>query len=304
MGRAFDLEVFAVVVVKFLQGFDEQIVHWKPNRATPIGIAAEQASGGLRGLVGDAADMVIDLDFIGMIEMKPGQSANTVRREEFVFVEHTGQHALELLAIDEREEAAHAVRRSLRHFDVFGDIRMIVYEPLHAALEAGQAIHDFRLQGFHGEKGNKAHHRTNLEVVLAAIRQAENVVVKAVLVVPQSHAVYTDVVHGMSDVDEMLEEFASHVFVSHVFFCEFQSNGEHVEAVHAHPTGAVGLLEMAARGKRGGTVEDSDVIEPQEAALENVGAVGVLAIHPPGEIQKQVMKDFFKESAVGDATAA
>ena len=181
---------------------------------------------------------------------------------------------------------------------------MIVYEPLHAALEAGQAIHDFRLQGFHGEKGNKAHHRTNLEVVLAAIRQAENVVVKTVLVVPQSHAVYTDVVHGMSDVDEMLEEFASHVFVSHVFFCEFQSNGEHVEAVHAHPTGAVGLLEMAARGKRGGTVEDSDVIEPEEAALENVGAVGILAIHPPGEVQKQFMKDFFEESAVGNATHA
>src|SRR5690349_8294996 len=102
MGGAFDFEVFAVVVMKLLQGFDEQIVHRKPNGAAPIGIPSEQTCGGFSGFIGDAADMVIDLDFIGMIEMKAGESANTVRREEFIFVEHACQHALELLAIDER----------------------------------------------------------------------------------------------------------------------------------------------------------------------------------------------------------
>src|SRR5689334_4610991 len=108
----------------------------------------------------------------------------------------------------------------------------------------------------------------------------------------------------MRDVDEMLEEFAGHVLVSHVFFSEFQSDGQHVEAIHAHPTGAVGLFEMAARGKRGGTIENSDVVESEEAALENVRAIGILAIHPPGEIQKQLVKNLFEEGAVGDTTDA
>src|SRR5690242_21272322 len=181
---------------------------------------------------------------------------------------------------------------------------MIVNEPLHAAFEAWQTLHDFRLERFHGEKWNGTHHRTDLEVVLAAVGEAENVVVKAVFVVPQSHTTLADVVHGMSNVDEVLEKFAGDIFVSHVFFCELQSDGQHVEAIHAHPTGAVRLLEMSARGKRGGTVENSDIVEPEETALEDVRAVGVLAIHPPGEVQKQLMKDFFEESAVGDATNA
>src|SRR5580765_5671898 len=59
---------------------------------------------------------------------------------------------------------------------------------------------------------------------------------------------------------------------------------------------------MAASRQRSGAIEDSDVIEPQKAALENIGAVRVLAIYPPGKIQKQFMKNLFKESTVADPT--
>src|SRR2546429_5012353 len=83
-------------------------------------------------------------------------------------------------------------------------------------------------------------------------------------------AVNADVVHGVRDVNEVLEEFARDVFVGHVFFREFQGDGQHIQAIHAHPTGAVGLLEMPAGGKWRGTVENTDVVEAQEAALENV----------------------------------
>jgi hypothetical protein len=52
--RTLHLEVLAVVVVKFLQRFDEQIVYGKPDGPAPIRVAAKEARGRFRRLVGDA----------------------------------------------------------------------------------------------------------------------------------------------------------------------------------------------------------------------------------------------------------
>src|SRR6266446_538687 len=98
----------------------------------------------------------------------------------------------------------------------------------------------------------------------------------------------------------MLEEFAGDVFVSRVLFRQLQSYGQHVQAIHTHPTGAVRLFEVASRGEWRGAVKDSDIVEAEKPALKNVCAVRILAVHPPGKIQQQLVKDFFEESAVGD----
>src|ERR1035438_6270103 len=50
MGGAFHFEIFAEIMVEFLQRFDQQIVPRKPDRSAPIRIAAEQAGGRFRGL--------------------------------------------------------------------------------------------------------------------------------------------------------------------------------------------------------------------------------------------------------------
>src|SRR5579859_1360185 len=181
---------------------------------------------------------------------------------------------------------------------------MIVDEPLHTALEAGQTVDDFRLESFDGEERNQADHGTDFEVVLLAVRKMQQVVVKAVFFVPERYAVGAEVIHGVSDVHEVFEELAGDVFVSGIFFREFEGDGEHVEAIHAHPAGSVGLLEVAACRKGRGAVEYSDVIEPQEAALKDIRALGIFPIDPPGEVEKQFVKNFFKESAVADATDA
>src|SRR5713226_10471243 len=97
----------------------------------------------------------------------------------------------------------------------------------------------------------------------------------------------------------MLEEFAGDIFVSRIFFGQFQSDCQHVQAIHAHPTGAVRLLEVPSRGEWRGTVKDSNVVEAEKSALKNVCSVGILAVHPPGKIQEQLVKDFFEESTVG-----
>jgi hypothetical protein len=47
---------------------------------------------------------------------------------------------------------------------------------------------------------------------------------------------------------------------------------------------------VAASGQRGAAIKDTDVIETEETALENVPAETVLAIHPPREVQQQFVK--------------
>ena len=55
---------------------------------------------------------------------------------------------------------------------------------------------------------------------------------------------------------------------------------------------------MAAGGQRCAAVEDADVVEAEEAALEDVVAVGVLAVDPPGEVEQQLVEDALQEGAV------
>ena len=59
-----------------------------------------------------------------------------------------------------------------------------------------------------------------------------------------------------------------------------------------------------AAGQRLAAVEDADVVEAQEAALENVPALRVLAIHPPGEVEQQLVEDALQEVAIGARRAA
>src|SRR5439155_24988883 len=67
--------------------------------------------------------------------------------------------------------------------------------------------------------------------------------------------------------------------------------------------GSVGLFDISASGQGGTAIEDSDIVQTQEAALENVHAAGILAIHPPGEVQQQLVKYALEEGAVSLAVA-
>src|SRR5256885_11680293 len=59
---------------------------------------------------------------------------------------------------------------------------------------------------------------------------------------------------------------------------------------------------MTTSGQRGAAVEDADIIEPQEAALEDVPAFGVLAVDPPGEVEHELVENALKELAVAFPT--
>src|SRR5579871_3491609 len=113
----------------------------------------------------------------------------------------------------------------------------------------------------------------------------QNVVVETVPLVPEGNSFAAEIVHGVRDVDEVLKEFAGDSFIRLVLSRQFESDRQHVEAIHPHPARAVRLLDVAAGGKWRGAVEDADIVETEESALENVHSLGILAIHPPREIE-------------------
>ena len=70
----------------------------------------------------------------------------------------------------------------------------------------------------------------------------------------------------------------------------------------AHPGRAVGLLEPLAVEQVGvAAVEDADVVHAQEAPLEGVAALDVLAVDPPGEVEQQLVEDLLEEVDVAPA---
>ena len=63
------------------------------------------------------------------------------------------------------------------------------------------------------------------------------------------------------------------------------------------------MFHESARGQRRAAIEDSDVIEAEKAALENIHPFGVFAVDPPGEIQQQLVKYPLEEIAIAFARA-
>ena len=53
-----------------------------------------------------------------------------------------------------------------------------------------------------------------------------------------------------------------------------------------------------AGGQRGAAVEHADVVQAEEAALEHVVARGILAVHPPGEVQQQPGESLLEKGQV------
>ena len=50
-------------------------------------------------------------------------------------------------------------------------------------------------------------------------------------------------------------------------------------------------------------IEDADVVEPEKSALKDVVPLFVFAVHPPGEIEHQLVEDPFEERAIADPAA-
>ena len=125
------------------------------------------------------------------------------------------------------------------------------------------------------------------------------VVVEAVGLVPQPLA--ADRVDRVDDGHEVLEELAGDVLVRLVHLRQLERDAEHGGAEEGHPRRAVGLGEVTAGGQRLAPVEHPDVVQTEEASGEEVLPVGILPVHPPGEVEQQLVEDALEERDVPPA---
>ena len=131
--------------------------------------------------------------------------------------------------------------------------------------------------------------------------QVEDVVEEAVLLVPERDSLATQIVECAGDVQEVLEELRRDVLVDAVLASQLEGDLHHLQAVEAHPGGPVGLRQVAAARQLGAAVEDADVVESEETALEDVVALAVLPIDPPREVQQELVEDALEERSVRGA---
>src|SRR5713101_7528120 len=120
---------------------------------------------------------------------------------------------------------------------MFVNIIPVVHEPLHASLKARQLIDKLRLENDNTEKGDQTYHRAYFEWDLRFVVVMQYIVVETILLIPQLQAICSQVIHRVCDKDEMLKELAGNIAIGRVFLRQFEGNGQHVQAVHAHPTG-------------------------------------------------------------------
>src|SRR6185437_14476781 len=50
------------------------------------------------------------------------------------------------------------------------------------------------------------------------------------------------------------------------------------------------------------TIEQADIVQPKEPALENVQSLRVFAVHPPGEVQQQLLENPLQELDIANTT--
>ena len=230
--------------------------------------------------------------------------AHAVVREELGLVEHPGQHAVEALLAQQGEQRIVGAVLVVPARDQAGEVGPVGEDPLDALVEVGQPRQDVGVQELDGEQRDEPDHRAHPQRLLRPAGDLQHVVVEAVRLVPEPGAAGADLaVDGAGDQQEMLEELDRHVLVDMVDQRDLDRHSHEVQRVDRGPGGAVRLVDVAALRQQAAAVEQRDVVEAEEAALEDVAVVGVLLVHPPGEVEDQLVEDAAQERRVGLAAA-
>src|SRR6202012_6225685 len=65
-----------------------------------------------------------------------------------------------------------------------------------------------------------------------------------------------------------------------------------------HPCGSVGLFQNAAVRQGLRAVENADVVKSEKTTREDLLAADIFTIHPPGEVDQQLVEHAFEECIV------
>ena len=111
--------------------------------------------------------------------------ADAVRRQELALVEHHVQHAPQLIAVENRQQAPLAPAWCPHAGHVLGQVGPVLDEPFETSAESVVPHQCFRLERLHGEQRNQADERSNLERGARVVGRVQHIVEESVLVVPE-----------------------------------------------------------------------------------------------------------------------
>src|SRR5258708_22444496 len=101
-GRMFHFEIASVIVVKSLQGFNDEVIYRKPDRPAPVGISPKHTRVTLTRSVFYLKLIAIFIKRIRILEVLSRQRANTKGRKKFTFIKHSFQQSFHPVAAKER----------------------------------------------------------------------------------------------------------------------------------------------------------------------------------------------------------
>ena len=193
---------------------------------------------------------------------------------------------------------------SFVNYLIINQFGSVIGKPFQTGFEIISVFECTQMKWQHRKKRRKPHQRPYFERNVLLIGQGQYVIEKAFLLVPCARPIVAHAVERLGDIDKMLKKLGRHFFVGFVVLGQFQGHFEHIEAIHGHPSRAVGLFQMPAAWNGRTAVENPNIVQPQKAAFKNVFALRVLPIDPPREVQRQFMKSLFEKNNVALAFVA
>ena len=228
------------------------------------------------------------------------QGAQPVRGQELALVEQLGEQPFQLGGRGHRQQQPPAgpLAAQLRGLGQLAGVpdALVPQEPHELLVHGHRVLQHVAVDDPGGQRGDDPDHGPDLDRDGVAGRGDQPVVEQPVALVPQAL-----LIQGPPDAGEMLQELHHQVLrLAAAGPGQGAGDGEHRQRVGAHPAGGVGLLQGVA-GRQVGAVDRADVVQAEEAALEDVVAPGVFPVHPPGEVDQELVEDPGQEVEVAAA---
>ena len=176
---------------------------------------------------------------------------------------------------------------------------LLLQEPREVLVHGQRLVQHVAVEDRGGQHRDDPDHGVHLDRDAVPGRGHQPVIKQPVGLVPQALFV-----QGGADAGEMLQELQYQILPWLLLRLagpvQHGRDRAQRQRVGAHPAGGIGLFQGVAGGQVG-TVDRADVVQAEEAALEHVVAVGVLPVHPPGEVDQQLGEDPGQETEVAAA---
>ena len=218
--------------------------------------------------------------------------------EELILVKHALQDLLQSILADDGQQNTVALSSlsDTGHVSLC-QIASILDEPVDSLLERRKFVDQLWFQSDGRIQRDQTHKRSHRKLLNPGAAPRNGIIVEAVFLVPKRFLILVTGSEGhcITNENKVLKELRCNIFVDTTVLGQFESNVEHGKTVESHPSRAVCLLQNTSSWERLGTVEQADVVETQEASLESVLALGILAVDPPGEVKKQLLENALQE---------